>query len=93
METPISADGEAFERDGRRQASVESAGSGFGGGGGGGGASGGVSSKRGSVTTRSRAGTGISDTGSGSRGRLAEVEFNPFKKQDEKEVCVCSGGV
>lgn len=86
---------EHFERDGRSQASFGSTGSGGlgqGFGGDRGGSSGGGGPLRRDSIGRARAGTGLSEAGisvsrSGVRVRTVEVEFNPFKKQDEKEVC------
>lgn len=88
-------DREAFDRDrdGRNQASVGSTGSATMSvaAGGGSAGSGGFQSRRES-SGRARTGTGHSDAAIGGvqqaaiKSRVLAAEFNPFKKQDEKEV-------
>ena len=90
-----SAERDVLDREGRHQAIVGSAGSvGLGvGGGGGGGIGGSLKRDLGGGGGRTRTGTMVSDAGSGilraaGRSRVIEVDFNPFKRQDEKEVQV-----
>lgn len=88
-------DREAFDRDGRNQASVGSTGSAIMGAsataGGGSVGSGGFNSWRDS-SGRARTSTGHSEAAVGGvqqaavKSRFVAAEFNPFKKQDEKEV-------
>ena len=86
-------DREAFDRDGRNQASVGSTGSVTMSAAAGGGStgSGGFNSRRDS-SGRARSSTGHSEAAVGggqqaaARSRVAAAEFNPFRKQDEKEV-------